>query len=262
MPIYEAAWEAVGISVTTASSIYMSKSLHHLEGIGDVLLVRRKGTRRLSVRMRPFEPICCLAPPGTPSKSAIAFVVRNRAWIRRKRTKIEEIERQQTVFDERTQFRTRYHALSIFRTSNSRLQATIRDRIISVSVPEQMDTSAGEVQSFIRTVIEKALRKEAKAVLPCRVASLAREHNLFHAGVTLRAQRRRWGSCSAKNRINLNVHLMRLPDHLIDYVILHELAHTVHKNHSNAFWCFLDGLTRGSSRAHDRELRDYSPTIF
>ena len=65
----------------------------------------------------------------------------------------------------------------------------------------------------------------------------------------------RWGSCTSENSINLNSWLVLLPDHLIDYVILHELVHTIHKNHSPEFWNYLDRLADGKSKIYRRELR-------
>ncbi|MCW8824058.1 MAG: M48 family metallopeptidase, partial [Ignavibacteriaceae bacterium] len=59
----------------------------------------------------------------------------------------------------------------------------------------------------------------------------------------------------------LSIHLMRLPDHLINYVILHELVHTVHHNHSERFWSLLNSVT-GSAKNLDKELRKYRIAIY
>ncbi|MCK5457672.1 MAG: M48 family metallopeptidase, partial [Melioribacteraceae bacterium] len=64
-------------------------------------------------------------------------------------------------------------------------------------------------------------------------------------------------SCSARNNINLNIHLMRLPVELINYVILHELCDTVHKNHSKRFWDKLESVFPDSKSA-DKKLREFS----
>ena len=66
----------------------------------------------------------------------------------------------------------------------------------------------------------------------------------------------RWGSCSSINNINLNLHLMRLSDELIDYVILHELVHTKIKNHQKEFWDLLN-IVSGDAKGLDRELKKY-----
>ncbi len=102
--------------------------------------------------------------------------------------------------------------------------------------------------------IEDELRRKALVYLPGRTEELAREHGFSYGRVSVRRSRTRWGSCSAINNINLSLFLMQLPSHLIDYVILHELVHTIHKNHSADFWKRLEMHT-GNARGLAREVK-------
>ena len=86
------------------------------------------------------------------------------------------------------------------------------------------------------------LRFKAKSYLPFRVDELSQKYNFKYGRVFVKNLRSRWGSCSAKNNINLNLHLMRLPLELIVYVILHELAHTREKNHGAGFYSLLQRI--------------------
>ncbi len=99
-------------------------------------------------------------------------------------------------------------------------------------------------------------REAASRRLKERVAELARHFGFSVQAVSVRAPRTRWGSCSQRNNISLNIQLMRLPDDLRDYVILHELVHTRIKNHSKVFWELLDQTAPGA-KALDRRLRQY-----
>ncbi len=108
-----------------------------------------------------------------------------------------------------------------------------------------------------RDEIER-LRKEAKQVLPRRVAELAYMFDFHYTGLKIQSSKTRWGSCSGKNSINLSLYLMRVPSHLIDYVILHELCHTVHHDHSPRFWELMDKVTNGQAKAMRKELVKYS----
>ncbi len=103
------------------------------------------------------------------------------------------------------------------------------------------------------------LKARAKVYLPSRLAYLSKKHGLEYRKLSLRNQKTLWGSCSAKNNISLNIKLMDLPDHLIDYVILHELTHTVQKNHGPAFWRTLEQYSPGA-RTLAKELRSYRIT--
>ena len=96
----------------------------------------------------------------------------------------------------------------------------------------------------------------AKQKLGARLDYLARKHGYSYNRLYVRNQRTRWGSCSSKNNISLNMKLLLLPDDLIDYVILHELVHTRIKNHSPRFWAELVGLGVDEEDAV-RRLRKY-----
>ena len=102
------------------------------------------------------------------------------------------------------------------------------------------------------------LRKAAKADLPARLERLSQQTGLHYAGVTIRAARTKWGCCTSRNTISLSLFLMALPEHLRDFVLLHELCHTVHHDHSPRFHALLDRLTGGREQALARELRGYS----
>jgi predicted metal-dependent hydrolase len=104
---------------------------------------------------------------------------------------------------------------------------------------------------------ENALRRKAQSVLPAQLARLARIYDFEYSGVTIRKSRSRWGSCSSKGKINLSLYLLLLPEHLIEYVLLHELCHTIQMNHSPAFWALLDKCTQNKARELRQEIRKY-----
>ena len=90
--------------------------------------------------------------------------------------------------------------------------------------------------------------KEATKVLVQRLEEIAEQHGYRYNRVTIRNQKTRWGSCSTKNNISLNVKLTLLPDTLRDFILLHELVHTKVKNHGKDFWA---ELTRVEPRARE-----------
>ena len=86
------------------------------------------------------------------------------------------------------------------------------------------------------------LRKEAKAHLPGRLAELAERYGFTYNKVTIKHNSTNWGSCSARNNINLNLNIMRLPRALQDYILLHELCHLRHHDHGHAFHLLLEHM--------------------
>jgi hypothetical protein len=106
--------------------------------------------------------------------------------------------------------------------------------------------------------IEKA---EARKILETKLAELAQLHNFQYNRVSIRNQRTRWGSCSSKNNISLNMKLLHLPEQLIDYILLHELVHTRVKNHSKDFWNELETVVP-NARIMDNKLKEYQYCLF
>jgi hypothetical protein len=99
-------------------------------------------------------------------------------------------------------------------------------------------------------------KKIARKILCRRIGELAQLHNFVYNRISIRKQKTRWGSCSSKDNINLNMNLLHLPPELMDYVLLHELVHTKVKNHSKDFWDELDTVVP-NARIIDRKLKDY-----
>ncbi|MDP2689378.1 MAG: SprT family zinc-dependent metalloprotease [Deltaproteobacteria bacterium] len=102
--------------------------------------------------------------------------------------------------------------------------------------------------------------QEARRMLVGRLDALSMKLNLPYNRVFIRVQKTRWGSCSAKKNINLNMRLAALPQGLIDYVITHELVHTRVMNHGRAFWAELERLFPGAKKT-DAELRKYRAVL-
>ncbi len=101
------------------------------------------------------------------------------------------------------------------------------------------------------------LRAKAVEYLPKRLVEIAAHCGFKHGKISVRTTRSKWGSCSSNNDISLSTFLITLPSHLIDFVILHELSHTIHHNHSPQFHALVDRLTSGHEKELHRELRGY-----
>ena len=122
---------------------------------------------------------------------------------------------------------------------------------------ERIKSQKRETAIYTREMVAK-LRSAARKDLAERTARLATEYGFSYTSLRISSARMRWGSCSSRNGISLSLFLMTLPEHLRDFVILHELCHTRHHNHSEAFHALLDRCVGGRERELNRELRKWT----
>lgn len=233
-----------------------------IEGVGDVMFRPDKRSKRLSIRLKPFEGVQVIYPPGFPVKSAFDFVNEKKEWIKKARIKMEARESDLTLFDETTQFKSRSFTLKIQKAPRNDVRLHLANGYLNVYYPQHLNVAETPIQEAIRYGIEEALRREAKRYLPTRLRQLAIQNGLRYKQLFVKNLKSRWGSCSGVDNINLNLHLMRLPDHLIDYVLLHELAHTVEKNHGPRFWALLNRMTGGQAKLLAEEMKQHRTKIY
>ena len=233
----------------------------NLDGI-PITLYRSKKAKNINISIRPFKGVRVAVPRLASFRQAKQFVVIRKHWIEKHAAQMKQFEDRQTVFNWDTQFKTKYRTLNLIKSKIDVISYNYTENQLVVQIPESESILNSDVQDFIVNAIEKTYRLEAKAYLPNRVEKLAKTYDLVYKKVKINNAKTRWGSCSSENNINLSLQLMRLPDYLIDYVILHELAHTKVKNHSTQFWYFLDALTENKAKKLDKELKSYYLQVF
>ena len=230
----------------------------HLEPIGAIHILKNTRSRRIRLRVKPDGKVQVSIPAQGSEQKAMDFVKTKVDWILKQQ---QNIKAGLTIFGPDNCFKTKFHELRVVRVDHQRVSGMVGKGIIQINIPSAKDHQRPEIQQFIRAAIVQVMRQEAKIYLPSRLRELAEKHQLTVENVYVKHVRSRWGSCSSVNNINLNLHLMRLPDRLIDYVILHELAHTVEKNHGPGFWKFLEQICPGAKKL-DKELNHYQVGIY
>jgi len=131
---------------------------------------------------------------------------------------------------------------------------------VMLTLGESDNLSDTTIITDMRAMTISILRKEAKHHLPKRLEYLATKHGFSYTAVRFTHASSRWGSCNQHRAISLNIALMNLPFELIDYVLIHELAHTVQLNHSKDFWDTVANVD-SNYKAHRKQLKSYSPHI-
>jgi len=152
------------------------------------------------------------------------------------------------------------HSLIVTRSASTTVKVSRRAQRIIIALPHTKNLDDSDVVRAVRDGVIAALRLEAKSYLPKRLSFLSDKLGLEYEKVRFSHASGRWGSCSSTGTISLNIALMKLPFELIDYVIIHELSHTQHMNHSQAFWDLV-GKADPEYRTHRRALKQENPSI-
>jgi predicted metal-dependent hydrolase len=196
--------------------------------LGEIRIYKRSGTDRLSIRMAP-KYIRVTQPKWMPFSAGEKFVAQHREWI------LKNIDSKKEFILENGLQIGKQHILYFEESNINRKQVKDNQIIIKYNSNEYKYYSH-EIQQIAKQAVKQALIKEAKQMLPNRVNYMANEYDFEYKEIKIKSMKSRWGSCNNDKIISLNCYLMELPWHIIDYVILHELCHTKHLNHSSAFW--------------------------
>jgi len=105
--------------------------------------------------------------------------------------------------------------------------------------------------------IDKYYKQEAIKYIPKMVEEWAKNMHLAYNKVSFRKTKRQWGSCSKENNLSFNTMIMKLPPDVIQYIIIHELAHITHKHHQKAFWGLVEEYLP-SYKERIKELKNYT----
>ena len=225
----------------------------HDEEFGTITI--RKSARATQVKLR-------VAPDGTLKASmpvyAPLFLLKR--LVKSSRTELRRMVEQARPIS------NYYHGQQIGKSHTlivrpaPRLSVVRNKQQIVVNLPESKQLSDTDVLNAIREVTIAALRVEAKSYLPKRLAYLANQLGFSYERVRFSHASSRWGSCSSTGTISLNIALMKLPFELIDYVIVHELAHTHEMNHSERFWQL---VSKGDPlyKQHRKMLKNEAPSV-
>ena len=212
--------------------------------------------KRLTFRTKP-DAIYVTVPPGTTNKEIQNAIESLRHKLRAAQQRLPESKK----IDLNFRIDTPFFKLSLVTGQREKFLAHSELGEMKIICPPTANFDDEGLQEWLHKVIEEALRRNAKIILPPRLYMLSNTHNLPYNKVKINSSRGRWGSCSAKKDINLSYFLVLLPQHLIDYVLLHELCHTREMNHSERFWNLLNSVTDEKAFELRNELKGYKTEI-
>ncbi len=203
---------------------------------------RRAFRRSVSIYLYPNKPIKVVASKMTSQKIIIDFLMAKKDWIEKNFEKFADLaekfpEKKIKAYED-FPYLGKDRKFKVVITLNKKSFVSVTDEHLLLHIPrndwnaetplQEHPTALNEIRHFYK--------REAIKLLSERLRYWSQQMNLQPSQVKFREQRTRWGSCSSKKIINLNWRLIVFGQDVIDYVIVHELAHLEHMNHSDRFW--------------------------
>lgn len=221
--------------------------------MGRIIVTRNPRARRIIMRARPDA-----IHMTVPAHATAAEIEKALEQCGDKLHKAQEEQRQDTI-DREFSIDAPNFRLSVREYNTAEIKVTGSNGTYTLHCPEGTDYGNARTQQTLRNGIKAAMKHCAGIVLPQRLKELADKHGFTYSRCTVRDVSSRWGSCTSRGSISLNIRLVTLPDRLIDYVLLHELCHTVEMNHSDRFWALMDSHTAPArAKALRAELKGYN----
>jgi predicted metal-dependent hydrolase len=234
----------------------MPNRIVHIPGVGEVTIVKRRRSSSLRLSVTSSGKVRVGIPYWTPYAAGEAFAKNRRQWI-----VLAIAEHRQPLLRPGSRIGKTFR-LHFYRNDRPGASRDIRTRLsgsrIGITTNLMFDTP--RVQQKAYAACERALRKEVQTLLLPRLKLLSRQYGLSYTAVRIKKMTSRWGSCSETGVITLNSYLSQLPWRLVDYVLLHELAHTRHLNHSKEFWYLFEAVCP-DARQLRREIREHKPRV-
>ena len=225
-----------------------------------VVMRSRKRTRTIALRIEPEQTLRILAPLRTKRAVIEAMLTRRGVWIRERMADLQKrMEARPIVsFRDGDCFLFKGETLRLRLSQDPhRPSACWSDDVgLHVNIPEP-DLSPQALCAEVRFETKLWYKKQARKECEERIAFWNQQTKIQHRHLLMSQPEKRWGSCDGQDVIRINWQLIRAAPRLIDYVLLHELCHVVHKNHSPAFWRLV-GAYMPDYLLRRKELRQHS----
>ena len=209
----------------------------NIDSIGKATITKNRRATRFKITIQPDGTVRVTIPWMASFQSGEKFITEHLQWISQVKDKLTKNTSTPKLIQPGHLFSTRnyhYHVCSSD-VPRFKIRYLEKEKNVLFEYPMNELIESLELQNTLKHAIENVLRFDAKKYLPSRIAELASNLGYKYQKVTIKNNKTNWGSCSNRKNINLNLHLMRLSDRLIDYIIVHELVHTVIPNHGSDF---------------------------
>lgn len=204
-----------------------------LSGIGKIRVQKRRGSRSMRIKLSQDGSVTVGIPNWVPYKLALDYAKKQSEWIIKNRVIKEQFSHGQKI--------GKIHTINFIEYDKKTPKVKILDQTICVYKPVNLTENDEQIQKAIEKGAKKALKKQTH-LLEEEIYKIAENLGYKFDSLNYKFMKSKWGSCNSNKCITLNYRLLDLPKHLIEYVMVHELVHLNHLNHSSDFWNELSNI--------------------
>ncbi len=216
--------------------------------------IEYRNRNTLAIQIEPIDQILVLSPMGL-SEEMIKEKVKSKAkWILKKLLDFKDMGyipfKREFVNSEAFMYLGRNYSLQLLLNENLYKPAVkLSDGKLNISTPTKDRT-------ILKNALQKWYKREAKKIIIKRLEFYKPNFSVEPGIIKIKEQKKRWGSCSSKGNIYFNWRAVMAPLPVIDYIIVHEMSHLIHKNHSSKFWKSVESIIP-DYKIRKKWLRDY-----
>ena len=191
----------------------------------------RSKRKTLAIIVKRDGSVTVRAPMRATNKSIREFIAQHTAWIEQKKAELQTLvvpQTRQYLAGESILFLGEEYPLEVVKHQKQPLVLNGGFKLSEAA------------SHRAKMVFERWYRQQAKKIIQDRVDFFVQQYGFQYQGLKITSARTRWGSCSARGALNFSWRLILAPLEQVDYVVVHELVHTIHHNHSQKFWKALE----------------------
>ncbi|WP_287372656.1 SprT family zinc-dependent metalloprotease [Prosthecochloris sp.] len=225
---------------------------------GDIIYTVQTSLRAKHVRLRvsPREGLVVVVPQGFDRSQVAGIVAKRLSWIRKAFGKMPVVRSPEGLLLQTLSLRSIGEEWCVFFEVSRKPECCFVEkpgRILEIhSLPGGLNTQLDLLREWVK--------RKAVTELLKKLDEVSKQYGFLYDKGAVRCQKTRWGSCSTKRTISLNMKLLFLPPGLVEYIMLHELCHTVYMNHSQRFWALVE-QKMPDYIVYDRAMREASRYI-
>jgi len=205
----------------------MAFKIFEVDGIGKIRVQKRRGSRSMRIKLTQDGTVSVVIPSWIPYKVALDYAKNQSEWIDKHRPAKKILVQGQQIGKD--------HTIKVLDYIGTKPKIKVSSNLIVIHKPENYYINDDDIQRLLIRASRNALKKQTY-ILESKINYIAENLGYDFDSISYKFMKSKWGSCNSNQKITLNYRLLDLPDQLIEYVLIHELVHLNHMNHSKNFW--------------------------